>query len=91
MEKRVKTRFNVKVVPRAKATSIEGKLGDAYKLRLAAPPVDGRANEVCVRFLAGALEVALSSVRIVRGLTGTQKVIEVDGISPEIVEARLLR
>jgi len=42
----------VKVQPRAKETALAEKVGDAYKLRLQAPPVDGKANEACIRFFA---------------------------------------
>ncbi len=49
-----RARFTVKVQPRAKETALAEKLGDAYKLRLAAPPVDGKANEACIRFFADA-------------------------------------
>ena len=45
-------RIEVRVQPRARKTELAGKIGDAYKLRLAAPPVDGKANEACIRFLA---------------------------------------
>ena len=44
--------LTVKVHPRAKRSAITGRLGDAWKLALAAPPVDGKANDECVRFFA---------------------------------------
>ncbi|MBZ5578337.1 MAG: DUF167 domain-containing protein [Acidobacteriia bacterium] len=74
-------RVTVKVHPRAKRTALTGRLGDAYKLDLAAPPVDGKANEECVRFFAALSGVPRSSVRIVKGLTGRMKVVEVDGVT----------
>ena len=79
-------RFTVKVQPRAKKTELAEKLGDAYKLRLAAPPVDGKANAECIRFLAGRFGVAQSAVRIQHGLTSRTKVVEIEGIDPEQVE-----
>ena len=86
----MKARFPIKVQPRAKTTAIDGRLGDAYKLRLAAPPVDGKANQACVRFLAERFGVPRAAVRIVSGLTGRLKIVEIDGIDPAAVERRLL-
>jgi len=83
---KARARFTVKVQPRAKETGLAGKLGDAYKLRLAAPPVDGKANEACVRFFAGRFGVPGSAVRIVQGLSSRMKVVEIEGIDPAQVE-----
>ena len=82
-------RITVKVHPRARRTQVTGKLGDAWKLDLAAPPVDGKANEACLRFFAELARVAQSRVRIVLGLTSRTKVIEIDGVSQETLESRL--
>jgi uncharacterized protein (TIGR00251 family) len=80
----------VKVQPRAKRTELSGeKLGDAYKLRLAAPPVDGKANEACVRFFAARLGVPQSAVRIVQGASSRLKVIEIDGVSVDQIESAM--
>jgi uncharacterized protein len=76
----------VKVQPRAKQTGLAEKTGDTYKLRLAAPPVDGKANEACIRFFAERFGVALSAVRIVQGVSSRMKVIEIEGIDPAQVE-----
>lgn len=84
-----KARITVKVQARAKTTRLAGKLGDAYKLQLAAPPVDGKANEECVRFIAGLLKVPKSRVRIVIGLTNRLKVVEIDGVDQANVETVL--
>jgi uncharacterized protein (TIGR00251 family) len=79
----------VKVQPRAKTTALADRIGDAYKLRLAAPPVDGKANEACIRFFAGRFGVAPSAVRIVQGLSSRMKVVEIEGIDPSQVEGLL--
>jgi len=79
----------VKVQPRAKATRVAGRVGLAYRLQLAAPPVDGKANEECIAFLAGVAGVAKSRVRILSGLTSRMKVVEIDGIEQEEMEKRL--
>jgi len=76
-------RLTVKVHPRAKRSAITGRLGDAWKLSLAAPPVDGKANEECVRFFAELAGVPRSRVRIVQGATNRTKVVEIDGLSEE--------
>jgi uncharacterized protein (TIGR00251 family) len=82
-------RLTVKVHPRAKRSAIAGRLGEAWKLSLAAPPVDGKANEECVRFLAELAGVPRSRVRIVTGLTSRTKVVEIEGVPQEDLERRL--
>ena len=81
-------RFSVHVQPRASRTEVVGIHGDAIKIRVAAPPVEGAANEELVGFLAKQLGVARAAVRIARGETGRQKVIEVAGV--EAVDVRRL-
>jgi hypothetical protein len=76
-------RVTVKVHPRARRTRVTGRLGGAWKLDLAAPPVDGKANEACVRFFADLAGVPQSRVRIVLGLSNRTKVIDIDGVSQE--------
>jgi uncharacterized protein (TIGR00251 family) len=79
----------VKVHPRAKTTRIAEKIGEAYKLHLAAPPVDGKANEACVRFFAELAGVSRSRVRIISGLTNRLKLVEIDGIAQAFIEGKL--
>jgi hypothetical protein len=73
-------RVTVKVHPRAKRSEITGRFGDAWKLDLAAPPVDGKANDECVRFFAELASVPRGRVRIVTGATSRMKVVEVEGM-----------
>jgi len=73
-------RLTVKVHPRAKRSAITGRFGDAWKLDLAAPPVDGKANEECVRFFAELAGVPRARVRIVLGAASRTKVIEIEGL-----------
>ena len=82
-------RLTVKVHPRARRSEITGRLGDAWKLALAAPPVDGKANDECVRFFAEWAGVPRSRVRIVMGLTSRLKVVEIEGVPQEDLERRL--
>lgn len=81
--------FNVRVQPRARKNEVCGVQGDALKVRLTAPPVDGAANEALVAFLAKSLEVRKSQVEIIQGRTSRSKVVTVSGISPEKVQERL--
>ena len=81
--------FSVKVQPRAKQNAITGEVGDALKLCLTAPPVEGRANEACIEFFAKLLKVPRSSVTIASGESSRRKVIRVAGLSAEEVEKRL--
>lgn len=81
--------FAVKVHPRAKKNAITGELGDALKLSLTAPPLEGRANEACIEFFANLLKVPRSSVTIASGQTSRRKVVRVAGLSPEELRKRL--
>jgi uncharacterized protein (TIGR00251 family) len=82
-------RLAVKVHPRARRSALAGRLGEAWKLDLAAPPVDGKANDECVRFLAELAGVPRARVRIVAGATGRMKVVEIEGVEQEELERRL--
>ena len=81
--------FQIKVHPRAKQNAITGEVGDALKLALTAPPIEGRANQGCVAFLAELLNVPRSSVTIAAGETSRNKLIRVSGLSAAQVETRL--
>jgi len=74
-------RFAVRVQPRASATEIAGLHGDAVKIRLSAPPVEGAANDALVAFISERFAVARRRVRIVSGAQSRAKVVEVDGVS----------
>jgi hypothetical protein len=81
--------FAVKVHPRAKKNAITGEFGDALKVSLITPPVDGRANEACIEFFAKLLKVPRSSVTIASGQTSRNKVIRVAGISAAELRNRI--
>jgi len=82
-------RVAVRAQPRASRNEIVGEHGGALKVRLAAPPVEGAANEELVRFLARTLSVPASAVRIVAGERGRNKIVEVDGLDAESVRRAL--
>ena len=81
--------FAVKVQPRAKRNAIIGEVGDAMKLTLTAPPIDGRANEACIEFFANLLDVPRSSITIASGETSRNKVIRVTGMAAAEVRRRI--
>jgi uncharacterized protein len=81
--------FVVKVQPRAKRDAVVGELGDALKVALTAPPVEGRANEACIRFLAELLKVPRSSITIASGQSTRNKIIRIAGLTAGEFRARL--
>jgi uncharacterized protein len=82
-------RIRVYVQPRASTTELAGLHGDALKIRLAAPPVDGAANDALIAFLAKQLGVPRSRVALVAGATSRAKIVVVEGISPGAAARRL--
>ena len=82
--------FAVKVHPRAKKNAITGEVGEAVKVSITAPPVEGKANQACIEFLANLLKVPRSSVTIASGESSRRKVIRVIGLSAEEVRKRLV-
>lgn len=83
-------RLVLHVQPRAARSAVAGPHGDAVKVRLAAPPVDGAANAELVRFVAERLGVRRDAVRLVAGASGRRKVVEVDGLEAAVALRRLL-
>lgn len=81
--------FQVKVHPRARKNAITGVVGEALKLALTAPPVEGRANEACIAYLAEFLNVPRSSVTIAAGESRRQKLIRIAGLRAAQVEEKL--
>ena len=81
--------FAVKVQARARKNAITGVVGDSLKLALTAPPVEGKANQACIEYLAEFLNVPRGSVTIVGGQTSRNKVIRVAGRTAAEIEARL--
>jgi uncharacterized protein len=79
--------FRVRVQPRASRDAIEGDHAGSLKVRLAGPPLEGRANESLRRLLAGRLNVHLSAVRIISGENSRNKRIAVAGVTRERVLA----
>lgn len=84
-------RFGVRVQPRSSRPGVDGLHGDALKVRVAASPVDGAANEAVVEVLAAALGIPRRAVRIVAGASSRSKVVEVDGIGAQAVRDLAIR
>jgi uncharacterized protein (TIGR00251 family) len=83
-------RLAIHVQPGAKVTEVVGLHGDALKLKLQAPPIDGRANDALVRFLAERLAVSRATVVITHGLASKRKLVEVAGVDAAAACAALL-
>ena len=77
------------IQPGAKKTEFAGLHGDALKIRLAAPPVDGKANEALVRFIADTFDLPKSAVTLKSGQTSRRKVLEVAAPAIKDLESRL--
>ncbi len=75
------------IQPGAKKTEFAGLHGDALKIRLAAPPVDGKANEALIKFLADTLRLPKSAVNLKNGQSSRRKVLEISGASREVMAA----
>jgi len=73
--------LDVRVIPRAKKTAIGGERDGCVLVRLAAPPVDGAANEALIRYFAQLCAVPLRAVRIVSGERGRRKRVAIEGVS----------
>ena len=73
------------IQPGAKKTEFAGLHGDALKIRLAAPPVDGKANAALIKFVADELRLPKSAVNLKSGQTSRRKVLEVVGATAEAV------
>ena len=81
--------FAVRIHPRARKNAITGELGEALKLSLTAPPVEGEANAACIEFFANLLKVPRSSVTIAAGQTSRNKLIAVAGLTAQQLRDRL--
>jgi uncharacterized protein (TIGR00251 family) len=85
-------RLALQITPNAKKTEVVGVLDEALKLKLQAQPIEGKANEALIKYLAKALAVPRSAITITHGQTSKKKLIEIISatLSPEAVEKLLL-
>ena len=84
------TILSVQIQPKASTTECVGIHGDAIKIRVAAPPVGGAANDELIRFLARQLSIPSTSVRIHSGAGGRHKRVFIKGATAQLVMARLI-
>ena len=82
--------LTVQIVPRASKSEVVGIHGDALKIRIQAPPVDGKANLALREFVAEKLGVAMSAVSLVSGETSRRKVLKIVGVTMEKIKHELI-
>ncbi|PYR92965.1 MAG: DUF167 domain-containing protein [Acidobacteria bacterium] len=87
---RAETVIAVRVIPRSSRTRIDGMRGDAFLVRLAAPPVEGAANDALVAFLAEHLDLPRRNIRILSGDKSRDKRVAVTGLDAATIAAKLL-
>jgi uncharacterized protein len=83
--------LDVRVVPRARKTEVAGTRDNALLVRVAAPPVEGAANEALVEFLAALCRVPRRTIRLVSGESSRHKRIAIDGVTPEQIRAAIVK
>jgi uncharacterized protein (TIGR00251 family) len=83
------TRVRLRVAPGATRAGVVGRHGEAWKVRVTAAPEGGRANEAVVRLLADTLSLPRQAVTLVSGHAARDKVVELEGIAPSLIERRL--
>jgi uncharacterized protein len=83
------TKLTLRVAPGGTRPGVVGRLGTAWKIRVAAPPEGGKANDAVIRLLAETLDVSRRDVEIVSGHGARDKIVELAGISPAEIERRL--
>ncbi len=84
-------RLAVKVIPGASRNEVCGWLGETLNVKLSAPPVEGRANDALIEFLAGKLGLPRRAVALVRGETARQKLVRIDGLALAEVKGRIAK
>jgi uncharacterized protein (TIGR00251 family) len=87
--KAVSTRVRLRVSPGAHSAQVVGRHGEAWKVRVAAPPEGGRANEAVVRLLAETLSLPRDAVTLVSGHGARDKIVQLAGLDPTQIERRL--
>jgi uncharacterized protein (TIGR00251 family) len=81
--------LKVKLIPRSSRNQIAGNDGDTYRIKITAPPVEGKANQALIDYIAELLKVPRGSVQIVSGKSSRQKTLLIDGLSLKEIHERL--
>jgi hypothetical protein len=87
----VSARLTLRVSPGAARSVVVGRHGSGWKVRVAAAPEDGKANDAVVRLLADTLDLAARDVQIVSGGSSRDKIVALEGMRPDEIERRLAR
>jgi uncharacterized protein len=82
------TKISVKITPNSGRNEIAGLSGEVWRIKVAAPPEKGKANKELIEFLSEILGIRKDKITLIRGLTSHNKVIAIDGLSPEAISAR---
>jgi uncharacterized protein (TIGR00251 family) len=82
-------RISLRIQPDAPKNGVAGVVNGVWKVRVAAPPVEGKANRELIEYLSEVLDIPKSNIAIVKGETGRNKVVLISGITKEEVEKRL--
>jgi uncharacterized protein YggU (UPF0235/DUF167 family) len=85
------TRLRLRVIPGSGQPGVVGRYGEGWKLRVAAPPERGKANEATLDLLADTLGLAATNLRLVSGHGSRDKTVEVSGLTSDEAERRLAR
>ena len=81
--------LNLRIVPRASRNAIQGEHGDALKVRLCAPPVEGAANTALVEFLSAAFALPRARVQLLSGATSRNKRVLLSGLTASAVQSKI--
>lgn len=87
--KALRTSLRLRVVPGATRTGVVGRYGDAWKVRVSAPPEAGKANDAVLALLANTLDVPRRDLEVTAGHSSRDKVVALAGLTTEVAEARL--
>ena len=89
MQSNNESKISLRIQPGAPKNAVAGVVNGVWKIRIAAPPVEGKANRALIEFLSEVLDIPKSSIAIVRGETGRDKVVAINGLTKEEVDKRL--
>jgi uncharacterized protein (TIGR00251 family) len=89
MQSQNEVRISIRIQPGAPKNAVVGLVNGIWKIRIAAPPVEGKANRELIEYLSEVLDIQKNNIAIVRGETGRDKVVAITGLTREEVEKRL--
>jgi len=89
MQPQNEVRISLRIQPGAPKNAVAGLVNGVWKIHVAAPPVEGKANRELIEYLSEVLDIPKSNIAIVRGETGRDKVVVISGLTREETEKRL--